>query len=158
MNRTEGKSQYPGLLMLLLLAGILFSGCSTFHSRWRKEAAKPADASADITGRWEGTWLSSSNGHTGKLKCIVTQRSGDEYEFRYWATFWKLFSYSYAAEFKAPRVNGVYTIQGEKDLGWWAGGVYRHQGTASPTGMDSTYTSRYDSGHFQLKRPSTTAK
>ena len=135
-----------------LLLACLFTGCSTYSSQWH-QAAKTTPPAGSIAGAWEGYWLSNSNGHTGKLRCIITPQTGDQYDFHYWATFWKVFSYSYRAQFTVQKTNDLYILHGKKDLGYWAGGAYTHDGQGSATNFVSTYHSKYDAGIFHLQRP-----
>jgi len=44
-------------------------------------------------------------------------------------------------------------FDGEADLGWMAGGVYKYDGHANSTDYFCTYHSSYDNGSFTMKRP-----
>jgi hypothetical protein len=54
---------------------------------------------------------------------------------------------------QAEKSDHVLRFEGEADLGWLAGGVYRYDGQATPASFFSTYKSKYDHGTFQMKRP-----
>jgi hypothetical protein len=43
-------------------------------------------------------------------------------------------------------------LTGEKDLGWFAGGVYRYEGRVAGDEFRATYTSPNDRGVFEMKR------
>ena len=106
----------------------------------------------DIQGRWQGTWLSEVNGHTGKLHCLVAKQDDGKYQARYHAKYRKILSFGYTVALDATQTNGIYKFSGEADLGW-AGGVYRYEGQASSTNFLSTYKSKHDHGIFQMSRP-----
>jgi len=141
-----------GLAVLTLLLAIFASGCSTFNRHWDRAAGQlpPADA---IAGRWEGAWTSDVNGHTGRLRCLLTRESEASYRAQFRATYWKLFRFSYAVSLAVAERDGVWRLNGEEDLGKMAGGVYRYEGQVSPTNFDATYSSKYDHGVFKMQRP-----
>jgi len=108
----------------------------------------------DFSGSWEGSWLSEVNGHHGRLRCIVTRLDDVHYRARYKATYWKIFRFSYTVDMQVEQPSGGgFRFLGEADLGWWGGVVYHYEGHASPTYFFSTYSSKYDHGKFQMKRP-----
>jgi hypothetical protein len=105
-----------------------------------------------MEGRWEGHWLSHVNGHTGKLRCILSQED-DTYAARFRATYKKILRFSYTVPLQVEQTNGVWHFHGHEDLGKLAGGVYSYEGTATPTNFHSTYNSKYDHGVFEMQRP-----
>ena len=139
-----------------LAAGIILllatTGCATFNSEWKRAAATPVPAD-DIIGRWGGSWLSDKNGHHGRLRCLVARLDEHRYRARYKATWWKVFRFGYTVTMQAEKSDHVLRFEGEADLGWLAGGVYRYDGQATPASFFSTYKSKYDHGTFQMKRP-----
>jgi len=135
-----------GSLLLVLLS----CGCS-FSRAWNAAARTPVPAN-DIQGRWQGTWLSEVNGHTGKLRCIITKQDEGKYQARYHATYRKILGFGYTVTLDATHTNGIYKFSGDADLGW-AGGVYHYTGQANSTNFFSTYQSKYDHGIFQTSRP-----
>ena len=76
MNVRQGAAQriVVGMAFLSLLL-LVVTGCSTFPYEWRQASKKPQPTN-DITGRWEGRWLSDVNGHNGRLRCLLTRRQG----------------------------------------------------------------------------------
>lgn len=149
LNRILLAVSRVAVVCLALLSG---SGCSTFNRDWQEAAARPVPAGS-LEGRWEGRWLSDVNGHTGKLRCIVARETGSQYEFHYWATFWKLFRATYKVHLHVRPVDIGYELRGEENLGKLAGGVYQYEGRVSGTNFTSTYRSPYDHGTFRLTRP-----
>jgi hypothetical protein len=48
----------------------------------------------------------------------------------------------------AAESSGVLRFSEDADLGWWAGGVYHHEGYVMGTNFLSTYRCKYDHGTF----------
>jgi len=130
---------------------LLVNGCSSFDRNWKAAAGPPAANS--LEGRWEGKWLSAVNHHTGTLRCLLTRESETTCRAQFKATYWKTFSASYAVTFTGERQEGVWLFKGDKNLGWFAGGVYHYEGRVTPTNFFSTYHCKYDHGTFELHRP-----
>ena len=137
---------------MLLLAWIA-GGCSSFNREW-KRAATPSPTNA-MTGRWEGTWHSDVNDHSGLLRCLVTPLTNGVYQARFYAKYKRgiTFSFSYTAPLTVRRNKEVFQFEGEANLGWYAGGRYEYQGHADGMDFFSTYRSKHDHGTFRMKRP-----
>jgi hypothetical protein len=106
-----------------------------------------------LAGRWEGSWRSDANGHTGRLRCVVTPLGPNRYRAHFHAVYWKIFRFAYAVELNARAADGGRTaFQGAADLGWWAGGRYSYAGDAGAADFAATYNSRYDHGVFRMQR------
>ena len=152
--RTWVRLGYSGcwLILLPLLAALATVGCSTFNREWKAAAATPA-ATNDVSGRWQGIWRSDVNGHTGKLRCMVTRQSGTNYTARFHAKYRKILSFGYTVELAVQESAGLFHFQGEANLGKLAGGIYDYAGEASATNFFSTYRCKYDHGIFQMSRP-----
>jgi hypothetical protein len=136
----------------ILIMALFLTGCSSFNREYKAALAQPIPTN-DISGPWEGRWVSDKNGHTGKLRAVLRQSSAEEYDAYFHATFWKFFRSSYRVPLKYKEENGRTTISGEQDLGWLSGGVYTYEGEATPTRFFSTYKMKYDHGTFEMKRP-----
>ncbi len=139
---------------LVMVCAVMLCGCSTFNHEWRRAARTPAPAN-DITGRWEGRWISKSSGHNDAMKCLVTKVDERHYDARFYAAYkkWITIHFAYTVRLEArPATDGV-AFRGKEDLGALAGGVYTYEGFATPTNFSSLYDSRYDRGTFELKRP-----
>ena len=134
------------------VAAVMLTGCSSFQREW-KTAVTRERADSDISGPWEGKWLSDKNGHTGKLRAVLTKTSGEQYDAHFHATFWKIFRAAYRVPLKYEEQNGVYTLSGESNLGWLSGGVYTYQAEATSNRFFSTYKSKHDHGTFEMERP-----
>ena len=131
---------------------LCLTGCSSFNREYKSALAQPIPTN-DISGPWEGRWLSDKNQHTGKLRAVLRQSTDKEYEAYFQATFWKIFRASYRVPLQFDERNGRIILTGEQDLGLLSGGVYTYQGEATPENFFSTYKSKYDHGTFEMKRP-----
>jgi hypothetical protein len=138
-------------LAILVVANFL-SGCTSFNKEWQLASAQPIQAN-QLEGPWEGFWLSDVNRHTGKLRCVVTKKSDDIYRARFHARYGKLLSFGYTVSLRAQPQDGAWKFRGQANLGFLAGGVYYYDGHAEGTNFFSTYSSKYDHGTFQMKRP-----
>jgi len=137
-------------LALLLFASMLGAGCTTFNHDWKVAQSVPA---TELQGRWQGFWLSDANGHTGKLRCVISKREDGDYRARFHANYGKVLNFGYTVTLKVEPLDGSYKFHGQANLGWLAGGVYSYDGHADQTNFFSTYSSKYDHGTFQMTRP-----
>jgi hypothetical protein len=148
--------------LMILAAG---AGCS-FDRKWRalkrEERAGDAPQAADrLAGRWDGRWISDVNGHSGRLRAVITPApQTDTPEKRYHAdfdaNFMGLMRFGYDMTLiaaPAGAADGNVSFRGEEDLGKLAGGVYRYNGTADGATFNATYESADDKGRFQMTRP-----
>jgi hypothetical protein len=140
------------LLFVTLVLALLLTGCSSFGGKWRAAREEPVPTN-DISGPWEGRWISDKNGHNGRLRALLTPIGEDSYEAFFHATFWKLFSSSYVVPIQFKRDGHSYVFSGEANLGKLAGGHYSYSGTATATHYQSGYKSKYDHGRFEMSRP-----
>ena len=136
----------------LVVVGLLLNGCSTFNRDW-KAAAVTAAPEDDVQGRWLGTWLSEGNGHSGRLRCLLTRDATGRYQARFHAKYKKILGFGYTVPLTVETTNPAFRFRGEADLGWYAGGLYHYEGQASLTNFFSTYRCPADHGTFQMRRP-----
>lgn len=139
------------LLLPIVLGALLAGGCSSFNRQWNSARKQPLPT--DISGPWEGRWISDSNGHNDKLRCIITATSTNTYDANFHANYKRLFHFGYTVPLQVQREGDRFTFSGEADLGKLAGGLYTYQGSATPTNYLSSYNSKYDHGKFELHRP-----
>lgn len=152
-----GKTCFRNIA-LLVLAMLGFCGCSTFNYEWRQAAKKPIPTN-DISGAWEGRWISRASGHKDKLRALIRQVDTNHYDVKFHAAYKSEtfrfitvhFGYTVRMETQ-PSTNGV-AFHGSEDLGALAGGVYTYEGHANPTNFFSTYRSKHDRGTFEMRRP-----
>jgi hypothetical protein len=137
-----------------LALACLACGCSTFNRDWERAASLPP-SSDGISGRWQGTWKSDASGHHDKLRCIMTpdaQKPGT-YDAFFHAIYRGTVSFHYTVPLTVEKRDGTNYFNGTANLGWLAGGVYHYDGGTAGTNFFSTYTSKYDHGTFQMRRP-----
>ena len=139
-------------LVLFGVLAFLENGCSNFNHEWRKAVASPVPID-NIQGAWQGQWISDANGHNGELRCIVAKTNDETYLARFHAKYATIFSFGYTVPVKVERSPAAFQFSGEANLGPFAGGVYRYDGHADATNFFSNYSSKYDHGTFQMKRP-----
>ena len=139
---------------LLCVTLFFVVGCSTFDRDWNQ--ATQQTTAAGITGAWEGIWKSDSNGHTDRLRCLVTKGTNDIWQAHFKADYsrWYLpFTFTYKVDLHGVESAGPVIFKGSADLGWYAGGLYQYEGMASPTNFNSTYRCPVDYGIFKMDRP-----
>lgn len=139
-------------MTVTVLPLLLACGCSSFNRDWKRAAQQPVQSDS-IEGRWEGKWLSEVNGHTGKLRCLLTRENEGHCSARFRATYAKILRFGYKVSLAIQRHYGGWEFNGEENLGKLAGGVYYYEGHATPTNFFSTYRSKYDHGIFEMRRP-----
>ncbi len=139
-------------LVLLLTAIVLGGGCSSFNHEWKMATANPAPDTG-LQGCWQGTWHSDANGHSGKLRCVVSKTDDATYRARFHAKYLKVLSFGYTVSLKAEPTTNGFSFSGDANLGRLAGGVYHYEGHADTTNFFSTYSCKYDHGTFQMARP-----
>ena len=137
--------------LLVIAVCSCLTGCATgFKRSWKHfEDPTPADP---FTGKWEGTWLSKSNGHNGGLRAIIVHREADVYDARFHATYARVLQFTHGNPFQITRDGDNVAFSGESDLGKLAGGVYRYEGTVVGDHFDSTYEAKVDHGVFSMER------
>jgi hypothetical protein len=75
-----------------------------------------------IEGAWEGEWISDTNGHHGRLRCLVTENKDGTYTTWYHAKYKKILGFAYSVNVDATPAPQGYSFKGEADLGKLAGG------------------------------------
>ncbi len=137
----------------LAIGLVLVTSCSSFHRDWRATVAQPTPT--DLSGAWEGQWHSIQTDHRGKLRCLVTpsEMQTGHYNFNYWAK-WGLLSGAFATVYPVTEVAAKrWRFAGDTDLGSM-GGVYHHDGQASPTRFYADFkSSKGDQGTMHMTRP-----
>jgi hypothetical protein len=136
-------------VLLLPMSMVILAGCSNFDREWRDAGTRPASG---IEGRWQGSWKSEADGHTGALLCVIRHGDGDTYNASFNATYSSIFHFGYDAKLTGHQVGNLVHLTGDENLGWPVG-VYHYEGTADPTQFYCTYRSKDDHGYFALSRP-----
>jgi hypothetical protein len=144
------KAGFIALAFLPFLAA-----CSSFNREWKTALDQPIPAQG-LAGPWEGHWVSDSNGHNDRLRCLITEQSPHQYNANFHANYKKVFHFGYTVPLEVRQNGDTYEFSGEANLGKMAGGVYTYAGHATGTNFLSTYTSKYDHGKFEMARPQPT--
>lgn len=157
--------QGPARLAAVLVGALLplaAGGCS-FDRNWKRLAAQPTTTTTaapgnELSGRWEGTWKSERNSHAGKLRAIITPVDDTTYRADFDATYLGILRFGYALNLAAQRDGDIIRFQGQENLGWLAGGLYRYDGAADGRTFDCAYQSKSDHGRFRMTRPAPSAR
>ncbi|MBA3885159.1 MAG: hypothetical protein H0X67_05430 [Acidobacteria bacterium] len=132
----------------------LRSNCKEFYARWK--AAGVPDDREDMSGRWEGEWISAATGHRGPLRCVMEVLTPERWAGTFRGRYAKVFRACYATDLHTAKLGpDRYTFSGKTDLGWAAGGAYEFDGHGSAAELVFRYRSRMDHGEFRLRRPRT---
>ena len=99
------------------------------------------------SGRWVGTWSSSSTGHNGPLRATIRQVDNDTYRAMFAGRFAKVVPFVYPA--KLDRVPGTCNcFQSSTRLPLM--GEYRMTAKISSGQFRATYHSKRDVGEFRM--------
>ncbi len=154
------------LFTSIFVVSVLASCASArFEKDWKTAVADQSSGKGDpVSGPWAGSWTTETNGHTGKLRCLVTplhdaacqetngKKLDDQYRFRYHATWGKIFQGGYTADYDVKKSGSGYQVTGSKDLGPF--GEFKHDGKIQGDQFNATYEStKGDKGGFYLNRP-----
>jgi hypothetical protein len=142
---------FAAAAVVVALGALVITSCSSPRYERTWQTTRLAKDMSPL-GCWEGTWRSETNGHQGKLRCLVT-RMDQGYQFHYQARW----GYFFTGEFKIvcpvePSSPGVWKVRGSKDLGTSFGGTFSHEATISQTTLEARYSAALDHGVMQLQR------
>ncbi len=136
-------------LSVIATVGLVSCASPSYKRDW--EATLHASA-APPKGCWEGTWISAANGHTGKLRCIVSAAPAG-YRFHYQATWAKFLSGEFSLVCPASKTRPAsWTVSGSKDLGASMGGTFTHEAQITADRIKAVYRSKLDHGTMELQR------
>ena len=145
----------PAVHLAALLVSFLLASCSGFRRDWRDALSAKPPAPGSIEGAWEGTWRSEVNGHTGRLRCLVSdaKAASGERDFRYWATWKGFLSATFPSVHQVRRTRDGFSFSGEHRMADWAGGLYHYEGAVKDDRFKATYKCALDHGVFEMRRP-----
>ena len=100
MKRTNWSPAFALRILAFSLLWLVVAGCSTFNHDWKNAAAQsvPGD---NISGRWDGSWQSEANGHSGRLRCLITKQDAGQYQARFHANYFKILTFGYTVTLQA---------------------------------------------------------
>jgi hypothetical protein len=127
----------------------VFNDASDFNRRWAANDSRPG-TDYGLPGRWEGEWISETNGHHGALRCLLTQNKPTEYAATFYAVYAGMLRVCYTVPLLGQRNGESLKLEGDADLGGLAGGIYRYAGEATPGRFRCTYECKYDRGTFEM--------
>jgi hypothetical protein len=131
----------------------------SFRSAWKKPASN-----AGVSGKWEGTWLSTASGHTGKLRAVISepaplccaskqQPQAVPHQFFYHCTWRGILSAAFkTTHLVVKKNNSTHTFKGDHKMPNWVGGLYHYEGTIKGDEFNACYESGLDRGTFTMKR------
>jgi hypothetical protein len=131
-----------------ILAAV-FSNVSEFNRRWNQDDTQ-VSAAAGLPVRWEGRWISETNGHHGALRCLLTQNSPTEFAATFYAVYAGALRVCYTVPLRGQSSEGKLTLAGDADIGRLGGGVYHYAGEATTSAFRCTYQCKYDRGTFEM--------
>jgi hypothetical protein len=135
-----------------LVAGLLLAaGCSQFEKNW-KQAGQQDFPESQMAGRWMGTWTSETDGHSGELRCLISDLDGGAFNAAFRSTYGNVFKFDHTVTLYAVNLRGMWTFEGSENLGLFAGGMYEYKGKAGANKCFATYKSRNDEGSFEMHR------
>ena len=109
-------------------------------------------ACAQAAGNWQGTWLSESNGHSGKLNARIHQVSPSQYRAVFRGTYFKVLPFRYATTLDVVGCGpGYVQLAGGKKLGPVMG-EFRYQACVSGNQFQATFRSKRDHGVWQMRK------
>jgi hypothetical protein len=147
MGKASGSGVWRSLKHAL---AAFFKKPRRFERTWRRYENRSVAGS--IEGRWRGEWISTENGHRGALRCIITCEKPGTYAAIFHATYARVLKVCYRVILRGCETYQSVALQGEADLGWFAGGRYHYSGTATPSQFQCRYECKYDKGNFSLHR------
>ena len=146
----------PLVLALMLALTLLAAGCSTtteFDQVWDAAGSTPTPDDS-ITGQWVGQWQNENGGHSGKMRAVITRLDDTHYLAQYHAKYGGMFTFESVVPLRIEQTEAQRVeFSGEANLGSMAGGLYEYTGHATPDEFISDYTSRGNTGTYELTRP-----
>jgi hypothetical protein len=136
----------PILRSISHILAAVFSNASEFNRRW-KEAIQEKSG---FPLRWEGQWISETNGHHGALRCLLKQTTPSEYTASFYAVYGGFLRVCYTVPLHGQPTGQILKLEGDADLGKLAGGNYHYAGEATAQAFRCTYECKYDRGTFEM--------
>ncbi|MEM7307479.1 MAG: hypothetical protein AAF682_12450 [Planctomycetota bacterium] len=147
------RARLPLLVVPLLLgSGLPSCGAVIYRYQW---ARFELDGEArGMEGRWRGDWRSEWNGHSGGLRCMLTEQAPGAYGAYFYSTFALVLFFRHETVFYViEEEGGVLRFEGSQDLGQGFGGVYTYRGTVEGDLFRATYGAENgDHGVFEMRR------
>jgi len=141
--------------LFVSIACWLLASCSGYERSWQQAVMSyKAGELASPAGPWTGTWSTKTDGHTGKLRAIVTPAADapGEYDFHYHATWGKNLSGTYKVRYPIVRQGNRNMVNGDLNMGVF--GTFGHKAVIARESFEATYSNnKGEVGTFSMKRP-----
>lgn len=105
----------------------------------------------DLSGKWSGTWKSSSTGHKGPLHCTLKRIDDNRYQADFSGCFFKFIPFRYSLTLHVQQDGDVVTLSGCKTLGRRLGTFY-YSAKADTDSFTASFRSSKDCGQFRMNR------
>src|SRR6185437_4927646 len=125
------------LVAVLAVVGAGFSS----QANSEEQPVAEMQSAPDLSGTWSGTWASHHSRHNGKLRATFTRVDACHYRAEFRATFFKVMCYKYTVVLNATPQGDHWILQGSKDLGRLAGGMYYYTAYADACRFSANYRS-----------------
>ena len=114
-------------------------------------AVSPALA-VDLSGCWQGTWESTSTGHSGLLRATFTPCGDGRYAVDFSGRFFRILPFRYSVPLRVVEDRGdCVTLAGSSWLGRMFG-TFSYRASADDCRFEACYSSAKDNGIFRLSR------
>ena len=148
---TDGQSSRRVWISLVAISMVVGSGYAS-QANSEEQPVAEVQTAPDLSGTWSGTWASHHSSHNGKLRAQVTRVDAYHYRAEFRATFFKVMCYKYTVVLNATPQGDHWILQGQKDLGRLAGGMYHYSAYANACHFSANYKSCKDHGVFDMTR------
>ena len=136
---------------LILISLWSLMGCTAFNRKW-EEKLSDQKFNQGQTGCFEGIWMSDSNGHNGKLYCIIEEKKDGSLEAIFHAKYKTILTFNYSLPITAEKLDDGYKLRGAADIGAMYGGWYSFDGLLKERSLNARYHNEYDKGYFKMMR------
>ena len=141
--------------------GWAFTVLTAILSAWQPTPSTAQEATSrpcnsccvDLSGTWDcGTWRSSTNGHSGRLRARLTRTGPNRYRCVFCGTFLKVVPFRYPVTLHVTCDDGqCVRFTASRRLPFF-GGNFTCTGTATNCRFRASYSSPNDCGMFVMSR------
>ncbi len=140
------------VLRVVAVAALLAASYAIGEDKPATPAPAVVKAPTDLSGHWNGTWLSHTNGHDGPISACLRKLDEDNYSVHFSGRFWGLFPFEYSMVLTVTeRKEDALILSGSKNLGLLFG-TFSYTATVTDTEFNANYCSRHDNGVFSMSR------
>ena len=105
----------------------------------------------DLSGSWNGMWLSGANSHRGRLSATFCQTNSNQVQARFRGTFAKVIPFRYRANLNVVHQQpGLTVLSGARKLP--LAGEFRYYATITDGCFQGKFSSGRNYGHWTLQR------